>query len=92
MGLSVDHYSVICPVLCYTNRIAVDPEYYESMRACASAKNLEVRTIKELILSGGSKNGMDAFDLPLDCGFDLLKISVNGRLKIMLVREGSDNA
>ncbi len=87
MGMSVDHYSAICPVLCYPNRIAVDPEYYESIRACALAKKLEVRTIKELILSGGSKNGIDAFDLPLDCGFDVCKTSVNGKQKIMLVRD-----
>jgi hypothetical protein len=90
MGMSVDHYSSICPVLCYPNRIAVDPEYYESIRACALAKNLEVRTIKELILSGGSKNGIDAFDLPLDCGFDVLRISIAGKHKILLVRDSED--
>jgi hypothetical protein len=87
MGMSVDHYSAQCPVLCYPNKIAVDPEYYESMRACASAKNLEVRTLKELIISGGSKDGMDAFDLPLDCGFDILRTVVGGKQKILLVRE-----
>lgn len=87
MGMSVDHYSSICPVLCYSNRIAVDPEYYESMRACAKAKHIEVRTIKRLILSGGSDDGMDAYDLPMDCGFDVLKISVKGKQKILLVRD-----
>lgn len=87
MGKPVDHYSAVCPVLCYPNKYEVDPEYYESIRACALAKKLEVRTIKELILTGGSKDGLNAFDLPLDCGFDIQRTFAGGRQKIQLVRE-----